>query len=123
MKSKIRLDRAKVSSKQATKFAISIGKSMFSSAMFDFERMRSLGYNSNGADDLSVFISMRFRLSTLMLICMRFHLYPLSRAFSNRCVFDENAQRFSVDRRPKRIEMYAFSNENAVVWTGPQSRF
>ena len=91
---------------------------MFSSAMFDFERMRSLGYNSNGAEDLSVFISMRFRLSTLMR-CMRLHLYPLSRAFSNRCVFDENAQRFSVDRRPKRIEMYAFSNENALVWTGP----
>ena len=52
---------------------------------------------------------------------MRFHLYPLSRAFSNRCVSDENAQRFSADRRPKRIEMYAFSNENALVWTGPQS--
>lgn len=28
--------------------------------------------------------------------------------------FDENAQRFSADRRPKRIEM--FSNENSV-WT------
>ena len=53
---------------------------------------------------------------------MRFHLYPLSRAFSNRCVFDENAQRFSVDRRPKRIEMYAFSNENALVWTGPDTQ-
>ena len=52
---------------------------------------------------------------------MRFHLYPLSRAFSNRCVFDENAQRFSVDRRPKRIEMYAFSNENALVWTGSKT--
>ena len=53
---------------------------------------------------------------------MRFHLYPLSRAFSIRCVFDENAQRFSVDRRPKRIEMYAFSNENALVWAGPNFR-
>ena len=53
---------------------------------------------------------------------MRLHLHPLSRAFSNRCVFDENAQCFSVDRRPKRIEMYAFSNENALVWTGPQFR-
>ena len=52
---------------------------------------------------------------------MRFHLYPLSRVFSNRYVFDENAQHFSVDRRPKRIEMYAFSNENALVWTGPKS--
>ena len=40
----------------------------------------------------------------------------------DRCVFDENAQRISVDARPKRIEMYAFSNENALVSTGPQSR-
>ena len=49
-------------------------------------------------------------------ICMRFRFDPLSRAFSNRCVFDENAQRISVDGRPKRIEMYAFSNKNALVW-------
>ena len=49
---------------------------------------------------------------------MRFHFCPLSRAFSNRCGFDEYTQRFSVDRRPKRIEMYTFSNENALVWTG-----
>ena len=40
----------------------------------------------------------------------------------DRCVFDENAQRISVDARPKRIEMYAFSNENALVSTGPRSR-
>ena len=81
---------------------------MFSSVMFDFETMRILGirggYNSRGADDVRVFISMRFRLSTQMLICMRFHLYPFSKAFSNRCVFDENAQRFSVGGRPKYIE-------------------
>ena len=50
---------------------------------------------------------------------MRFRFDPLSRAFSNRCVFDENAQRVSVDGRPKRIKMYAFSNKNALVWTGP----
>ena len=41
---------------------------------------------------------------------MRFLFDPLSRAFSNRCVFDENAQRISVDVRPKRIEMYGFSS-------------
>ena len=29
-------------------------------------------------------------------------------------------ERISVDGRPKRIEMYAFSNENALVWTGPK---
>ncbi len=50
---------------------------------------------------------------------MRFHLYSLSTAFSNRCVFGEYAERISVDGRPKRIEMYAFSNENALVWAGP----
>ena len=26
--------------------------------------------------------------------------------------------RMSVDGRPKRIEMYTFSNENALLWTG-----
>ena len=41
-------------------------------------------------------------------IWTRFRFDPLSRAFSNWCASDENAQRISVDRRPKRIEMYAF---------------
>ena len=73
-----------------------------------------------------VFILMRFRpFSTVHM-----HLYymyallnfdPLSRAFSNRYVFDENAQCIIVDRRRKRIEMYAFLNENALMWTDPQS--
>ena len=31
---------------------------------------------------------------------------PLLRPFSNQCVFDENAQRISADRRRKRIEMF-----------------
>ena len=44
---------------------------------------------------------------------------PLSRAFSNRYLFDENAQRIIVDRRRKRIEMYAFLNENGLMWTDP----
>ena len=52
---------------------------------------------------------------------MRFRFDPLSRAFSNRCAFDENTQRLSVDERPKLVEMYAFSNEtDAQVWTGPK---
>ena len=41
---------------------------------------------------------------------MRFYFDPLSTTFSDQRVFDENAQR-SMDERPKRIEMYAFSNE------------
>ena len=40
----------------------------------------------------------------------------------DRYVFDENAQCISVYARPKRIEMYAFSNENALMSTVPQSR-
>ena len=53
-------------------------------------------------------------------ICRRFCFDPLSRAFSSRCVFDENAQPICEDGRPKRIEMYEFSNEIALVWTGPK---
>ena len=52
------------------------------------------------------------------MLCIRFD--PLSREFSNRRVFDENARRISVDGRPKRIEMYeGFSNEIALVLTRP----
>ena len=36
---------------------------------------------------------------------MRFRFDPLSRAFSNRCVFDENAPSISVEERLKRIEI------------------
>ena len=50
---------------------------------------------------------------------MRFRLNSLSRAFSNRCAFDENAQRPSLKGSPKRIERYTFSYENALVLTGP----
>ena len=52
-------------------------------------------------------------------ICMRFRFDPLSRAFSNGCVFDGNGQRISVDGRHKYILMNAFSNEKALVLTGP----
>ena len=45
---------------------------------------------------------------------MRFCFDRLSRAFLNRCVFDESVQRASVDGRPKWIDMNAaLSSENA----------
>ena len=44
-----------------------------------------------------------------------------STVHTNRYVFDENARRIGIDGKPKRIEMYAFSNENALVWTGPKT--
>ena len=69
-----------------------------------------------------VFILMRFQPSSTVHIDMmynRFRFDPLSRAFSSRWVFDEYAQRISVDGRRKRAEMYAFSNENKLVWKEP----
>ena len=66
---------------------------------------------------VTVFILMRFRsFSTVYTdtICMRFRFDHLSRAFSSRCVFDVNAPRISVDGRPKRIEMYAFSKRKPI---------
>ena len=36
---------------------------------------------------------------------MRFRFHPLLTAFPNRRVFDESAQRISVDGRPKRISV------------------
>ena len=54
-------------------------------------------------------------MSTLIRYVMRFRFDPISRAFSNRSVFDENAQWISVDGRLS--EMYEFSNDNALVWT------
>ena len=61
-----------------------------------------------------VFILMRFRLfltihtnmiCTCVSVCMHFCFDPLSRAFSNWCIFNENTQHISVDRRPKRISV------------------
>ena len=42
------------------------------------------------------FLTVKSTFQTKM-ICMRFRFDPLSRAFSNRCVSDENAQPISVD--------------------------
>ena len=73
------------------------------------------------ASDVIVFKSIRFRVSTLIryvcvFICIHFQQRFQIDAFSvnTLSVFE----RISVDGRPKRIEMYAFSNENALVWTG-----
>ena len=49
---------------------------------------------------------------------MRFRFDPLSRAFSNRCVFDENAQRISVDGRRKRIEMCSVFKRKRISLDG-----
>ena len=51
------------------------------------------------------FILLRFRPSRPIRF-VRFHFDPLPRAFSNRCIFDKNALRISVNERLKRIEMY-----------------
>ena len=56
-------------------------------------------------------------------MCFRFDLPVLSRAFSNRRVFDVNVRCIRVDGKPKRIEMYAFSRENALVGMGLYAHF
>ena len=74
------------------------------------------GYNPRGTYDVIVFTLMRFRPSTLIrYVSVRFRFDPPSRAFSNRCVFDENAQRISVDGKPKRIEVHAFSKRKRTI--------
>ncbi len=77
------------------------------------------------ASDVVVFKRIRFRVSTLVryvcvFICIHFQQRFQIDAFSvnTLSVFE----RISVDGRPKRIEMYAFSNENALVWTGSYSQ-
>ena len=73
--------------------------------------------------DAIVFKSVRFQMSTLIRyvcvsICIHFQQRFQIDAFSvnTLSVFE----RISVDGRPKRINLYAFSNENALVWTGPK---
>ena len=39
--------------------------------------------------------------------------------FSNECVQDNLKRRLRVDARCKRIRMYAFTDVNVYVWTGP----
>ena len=50
--------------------------------------------------------------SVIVFILMRFRPFRPSTLMRYVCVFDENAQCITVDGRPKRIEMYAISNEN-----------
>ena len=47
-------------------------------------------------------------------ILLRFQILPLWRVISKVCVFTENGTR-------KHDKMFAFSNENAFVWTEPNS--
>ena len=67
---------------------------------------------------VTVFVLMRFRPFLTVrtnTICMRFRFDPLSRAFSDRCLFDENTPRISVDGRPKRIKCMRFPANKIVL--------
>ena len=46
---------------------------------------------------------------------LRFQIDPLSIAYSNRCVFVYRFHRFRVNRRWKRSDLVAFSNEDVSV--------
>ena len=74
--------------------------------------------------DVIVFKSVRFQVSTLIRyvcvsICIHFQQRFQIDAFSVNML--SVFERINLDGRPKRIEMYALSNENALVWTGPYS--
>ena len=60
------------------------------------------------------FILMRFPRSTL-----EYDMYAFLFWSTFKSIFI--AQGISMDGRPKRIKMYAFSNENALVWIRPKS--
>ena len=62
--------------------------------------MRMLQTHAPVLFSVIVFIFMRFRPVHAYTICLLFRFHPLSRAFSNRYVLDENAQRIGVDGRP-----------------------
>ncbi len=124
------LYKAKFNCKQTITFARSIRNSISGlSAMFGCNysvtsRLKIWERVSIDASDVIVFKSIRFRVSTLIryvcvFICIHFQQRFQIDAFSANTL--SVFERISVDGRPKRIEMYAFSNENALVWTGPYS--
>lgn len=74
------------------------------------------------ATDVIVFKSSRFYVGTLLTECIPSQVYPLSTAFSNRCISLNTRSLFehiSEDKRHKRFEMYAFSTKNVLMWTRP----
>ena len=73
-------------------------------------------YNPRGTYDVIVFILMRFRPSALIRYLCVFVLIHFQERFQIDA-FSMKAH-LSVNGTPERIEMYAFSNENAMVWTG-----
>ena len=77
---------------------------------------------SVSSDDESVFISMRFILPTPE--TRRFQNDTFTKGSTFDTVFEslrfhQRFRAFSVDERRKRIKMYVFSNENALVWMVP----
>ena len=60
-----------------------------------YKHAPAIFHNLLSSYEVIAFILMRFStVSTVHIntICIRFRLHPLSRAFANRCVFDENAR-------------------------------
>ena len=129
------LYQAKFNCKQTIKFAKSFrNSSSNSSSMFclfglcifensKFELFMSRLVDLGTMADIIVFKSVRFQVSTrIRYVCVSICVQRFQQRFQIDA-FSVNTlsvfERISVDGRPKRIEMYAFSNENAPVWTLP----
>ena len=85
--------------------------------MAGFEKLELLvilEYSPNG-----VFEKLRFRRPHYNMKTEFSKISTLESVFEN-IRFRSPKTRFSVDGRPKRINKYPFSNENGLVWTGPQ---
>ena len=70
-------------------------------------------YDARGTYDVIVFILMRFRPSALIRYVCVFVLIHFQERFHRK-----RSAHLRVDGTPERIEMYPFSNENALVSTG-----
>ena len=70
-------------------------------------------YDPRGTYDVIVFILMRFRPSALIRYVCVFVLIHFQERFHRK-----RSAHLRVDGTPERIEMYPFSNENALVSTG-----
>ena len=120
-----RLNRAMLNSRQAIKLESkeSTSTSMLF-AILDLSLPKRLGLVSRNVNDVSDFQKPPLSPSTWNAMCIG------NEAFSNHSILESVfkcmrfltivfSDRFRVDARTKRIERYAFSNDNTLVWTGP----
>ena len=74
--------------------------------------------NTENVQRLCVGTTVFIPFSQRRCVCVFIWIHFREPSISHWCGYAESAHCLSVDRRPKRIEMDAVSNANALVWTG-----